>query len=80
MIATVRKWGNSLGVRIPKPLAQDASLKEGVAVQMIVQDGRLIMQAQKAPQYQLSTLLKTIKRNNLHQEIDTGNPVGKEGW
>lgn len=80
MIATVQKWGNSLGVRIPKPLAQDASLKEGVAVEMIVQNGRLVMQARKAPQYQLSALLKTIKRNNLHQEVNTGNPIGKEAW
>ncbi len=80
MIATVQKWGNSLGVRIPKPLAEDASLKEGVSVQMLVQNGRLVMQAQKAPQYQLSALLKTITRNNLHKEVDTGSPVGKEVW
>ncbi len=80
MIATVQKWGNSLGVRIPKPLAEDASLKEGVSVQMLVQNGRLVMQAQKAPKYQLSALLKTITRNNLHKEIDTGSPVGKEVW
>jgi len=80
MIATVQKWGNSLGIRIPKPLAEDASLKEGVSVQMLVQNGRLVVQAQKAPQYQLSALLKTITRNNLHKEVDTGSPVGKEVW
>jgi len=80
MIATIQKWGNSLGVRIPKPLAEDASLKEGVSVQMLVQNGRLVMQAQKAPSYQLSALLKTITRNNLHKEVATGGPVGKEVW
>lgn len=80
MIATVQKWGNSLGVRIPKPLAQDASLKEGVAVQMMVQNGRLVVQAKKAPQYQLTSLLRTVTRKNLHKEVDTGGPAGKEAW
>ena len=80
MIATVQKWGNSLGVRIPKPLAQDALLKEGVAVEMMVQNGRLVVQAKKAPQYQLSTLLKTVSRKNLHKAVDTGEAVGKEAW
>lgn len=80
MIATVQKWGNSLGVRIPKPLAEDASLKEGVSVQMLVQNGRLVMEAKKAPQYQLSELLKSINRKNLHKEVDTGISVGNEAW
>ncbi len=80
MIATVQKWGNSLGVRIPKPLAEDASLKEGVSVQMLVQNGRLVIEAKKAPQYQLSELLKSINRKNLHKEVDTGISVGNEAW
>ena len=80
MIATVQKWGNSLGVRIPKPLAQDASLKEGVTVQMMVQNGRLVVQARKAPQYQLAALLKAVTSKNLHKEVDTGGPVGNEAW
>ncbi len=80
MIATVQKWGNSLGVRIPKPLAEDASLKEGVSVQMLVQNGRLVLEAKKAPEYQFSVLLKAINRNNLHKEVDSGRPVGKEAW
>ncbi|HMP77594.1 MAG TPA: AbrB/MazE/SpoVT family DNA-binding domain-containing protein [Kiritimatiellia bacterium] len=80
MIATVQKWGNSLGVRIPKPLAQDAALKEGTAVQMNVQDGRLVLEARKARRYDLSTLLQSVTRRNVHKEIDTGAPVGKEVW
>ena len=32
MITTVQKWGNSLGVRIPKPLAEDTRLHEGSQV------------------------------------------------
>lgn len=80
MIATVQKWGNSLGVRIPKPLAQDAALKEGSAVQMMVQDGRLVVEAQKARPYRLNDLLKSVNRKNIHREISSGEAVGKEAW
>lgn len=80
MIAIIQKWGNSLGVRIPKPLAQDASLKEGVAIEMSVQDGRLILEAQKPQRYQLDTLLKSVNSKNIHKEIAVGNPVGRETW
>ena len=80
MIATVQKWGNSLGVRIPKPLAQDAFLKEGASVQMTVRDGRLVLEAQKARRYQLPSLLKSITSKNIHEEVDTGHPAGREAW
>ncbi len=80
MIATVQKWGNSLGVRIPKPLAQDASLREGTAVQMIVHNGRLVVEAQHKPRYHLAALLKAVNKRNLHTETATGEPIGKEAW
>lgn len=80
MIATVQKWGNSLGIRIPKPLAQDALLKEGAAVQMTVRDGALVLEAQKAPRYHLTSLLKSITHKNIHEEVDTGRPAGREAW
>lgn len=80
MIATVQKWGNSLGIRIPKPLAQDAAMRVGVSVQMTVEEGRLILEPQKARRYPLGTLLKGISSKNLHAEVDTGDAVGKESW
>ena len=80
MIATVQKWGNSLGIRIPKPLAQDAAMREGVSVEMSVEEGRLILVPQKARRYQLGTLLKAISAKNIHAEVDTGEATGKEAW
>lgn len=35
---TVRKWGNSLGVRIPSVLADDAKLADGAEVELTVRD------------------------------------------
>ena len=80
MIATVQKWGNSLGVRIPKPLAQDAEMKIGGIIKMTLVNGRLILESKKMKRYSLGTLLKSVTSKNLHEEYDAGEPVGKEVW
>ena len=36
MQARIQKWGNSLAVRIPKPLAEDAEVQEGTVLNLAV--------------------------------------------
>jgi mRNA interferase MazF len=38
----VQKWGNSLAVRIPKPLAEDAKVEEGTVLNLAVSEGKVI--------------------------------------
>jgi antitoxin component of MazEF toxin-antitoxin module len=38
----VQKWGNSLAVRIPKPLAKDADVTEGTVLNLGVSEGKVI--------------------------------------
>ncbi len=80
MIATVQKWGNSLGVRLPKSIAQDSSIREGIAVDMTVQNGRVILSPTPKPTYQLGVLLKSVSAKNRHAEVCTGGAVGREAW
>lgn len=80
MIATVQKWGNSLGVRIPKAIAEDSSMRVGIAVEMMVQDGRVILEPKKTRRYHLGAMLKSITSKNMHSEIDTGMATGNEAW
>ena len=42
MSAKIQKWGNSLGVRIPKILAEQAHLKENSEVEILHQDGKIV--------------------------------------
>ena len=42
MHVRVQKWGNSLAVRIPKPLAEDADVKEGTVLNLAVSDGKVV--------------------------------------
>ncbi|MGA2264140.1 MAG: AbrB/MazE/SpoVT family DNA-binding domain-containing protein [Acidobacteriota bacterium] len=78
MTAKVQKWGNSLALRIPKALANEFRLEPGSAVELHVVDGKLIVEPHRPPQYRLEDLLKKVSKRNLHAEIKTGRPVGKE--
>jgi antitoxin MazE len=81
MITRVRRWGNSLGVRIPRALATAARVEEGGEVELAVRAGRLTIRRVGPPRTKpvdLRTLLKGVTRKNLHREVDDGAPVGRE--
>jgi len=80
MRTKVVKWGNSLGLRIPKTFAEDIRVTEGTAVDLIMEDGQLIIRLAKEPQWTLDELLSGITPSNLHTEVETGDAVGGESW
>lgn len=45
MRTRVDRWGNSLGVRIPKALAERAGLREGDSVEIDIEDGAVVLRA-----------------------------------
>ena len=91
MITTIVKWGNSRGVRLPKPFLESLGLKDNDTVDIFTDNGTIIIK-------------KSIKsgRNTLRQRIEdfygkdfetvlaehpyefeewnTGEPVGDEIW
>lgn len=79
MRARVAKWGNSLGVRIPKTMAEEVGLDEGASVEVRV-SGRNLVLAPARPEYSLDELVARITPKNRHGETDWGSPVGNESW
>ena len=75
----VSKWGNSLGVRIPKAYAEEVGLSEGATVEVKL-SGRKLVLTPVQPEYELEELVAGITPNNRHGETDWGQPVGKETW
>ncbi|MFB5762001.1 AbrB/MazE/SpoVT family DNA-binding domain-containing protein [Paenibacillus medicaginis] len=73
----VQKWGNSLGIRIPKSLALKVGLEEGSEVDLDVEDGHLVIKPKSAT---LDDLLSGVTLENLHKEVSTGEPQGRESW
>ncbi|MCJ7579303.1 MAG: AbrB/MazE/SpoVT family DNA-binding domain-containing protein [Candidatus Aminicenantes bacterium] len=80
MVTKIQKWGNSLGLRIPKSFAREANIEEGSSVDISLEKDRLVIKPIRATQYKLSELLSQITEDNKHDEILTGDAVGKETW
>ena len=80
MRTKIVKWGNSLGLRIPKAFAEDVGVAEGSAVDLSMEDGNLVIKVTKTDEMDLEDLLDGITDENIHGEIDTGDAVGGEIW
>jgi antitoxin MazE len=78
MMVRVQKWGNSLALRIPKPFAGDAKVSEGTELGLVVSEGRLVATPVRRRRPSLRRLLSRVTRKNLHGEVDSGPPVGRE--
>jgi antitoxin MazE len=80
MKARIQKWGNSLALRIPKALADEAGLEQHRSVELALVDGQIMITPHAEDEYQLDDLLSKITPDNLHAEIDTGYATGNEVW
>ncbi len=76
MEALIKKWGNSLGIRIPKRILDMLNLSEYKKVEIKVVGGNIVI----LPKKSLDELLSKIEEKNRHKEIDFGKPQGKELW
>jgi antitoxin MazE len=79
MTTTLRKWGNSLGVRLPREILKEALFSENERVELIAdKTGIRIQKIDKIET--LDDLFKGYNGNYAYHDIDTGNPVGNEVW
>ena len=78
MEAMVQKWGNSLGIRIPNLIVREFSLKNGSVVNINDNGNEITIKPVKKSR--LSEMLNNINDQNIHGEITTTGPVGKEIW
>ena len=81
METLLSRWGNSLGVRIPKVMAADAGLNAGDTVCITNSEGVIVIKkSRKNPKYCLSDLVSQITDENRHAATDWGEPKGREIW
>ncbi len=78
MNATISPWGNSLGLRIPKVIAQTLHLSASDTVFFTIKDNSLIIK--KKEKKSLDELLQKVTPKNIHKETQPSYPVGSEVW
>jgi antitoxin MazE len=80
MRTRVKKWGNSLGLRIPKTFADEINLKENSSIEMMMQEGTLLITPVTEHEWTLEELLAGVTDENRHHEWETGPAEGEETW
>ena len=73
----VTRWGNSLGVRLPKELAMRLGISEGSRVEITAEPGRIVISVAR-PVYSLEELLVGMTPEAMHEAFDWGEDVGRE--
>ena len=72
------EWGNSLAIRVPKSIAQQAGLKVKDDLDIEVRKGVLVLRPHLRRVYRLEDLVKRMTPRNVHKALDFGGPVGRE--
>jgi antitoxin MazE len=80
MEAVIRKWGNSLGLRLPKGIAGHFNLKDGSRIELQFEDDHIKIMPMPDKKITLEELMSKVNKTNIHNEIDTGTSVGNEAW
>lgn len=75
--AQIKKWGNSLPLRIPKAAARHLALEVGCPVGPSCDGDALTIRPLKR-RLRLGDLLEQVSDANRHREVQTGAPVGEE--
>lgn len=80
MRARSSRWGNSLALRVPRQLAEEAGLREDAVVELTASTGGFAVAALPSPVPPLAELLAQISDDNQHAAVDTGSATGAEAW
>jgi len=78
MTVALKRWGNSLALRIPKDIANTLLVDDNSLMELFIKDGVLILKPKNNTR--LEKLVSQINDKNLHKEVDTGRSVGCEEW
>ena len=75
----IGKWGNSLGIRLPKHISEILRLRPKDKVSCAIENGKLILKpVRPVKKYDLEELLSKVEDPGT--EISWGKPEGDEIW
>ena len=82
-IKTVRKWGNGLGILLPKSMIENYDLKIGDNLKFVFKDDKFVVENNKEvlniPEFSLTDLMKEYELYDREvYDWDALTPVGRE--
>jgi antitoxin MazE len=82
MKVRIQRWGNSLAVRIPAAFARSLGMAHDSLAELSMTKTALLLTPVPKPKARptLASLLDKITPANVHGEVNTGEPSGRESW
>jgi len=82
MVSKIQKWGNSQGLRISSQVMKNAHISIGDEVDIAVHEGFLVVapRSRFRGKYNLRQLVSRIPKDYQAEEVNWGEPCGKEVW
>ena len=82
MRTKIQKWGNSQGLRLAKHVLEDSRLGVGDEVDVAVRDGTIVIAPvrESRGRHRLEDLVAQIPHDYYVEEVDWGEPGGKDVW
>ena len=85
---TIKKWGNSQGIRLSKEILLQMNLKENDTIGIDIYDGKMVIEKINKPKYlNLQERLEAFYKRPIEdiyvestQGVDAGDSVGNEQW
>lgn len=78
MLATIQKWGNSQGIRIPKKILDNLLFEENEVVEIKEFNGNILIQKTVRKYTDLDELFEGYAGDYKCSEYDFGEDVGRE--
>ncbi len=82
MVTKVQKWGNSQGLRLAKQVLEEARISVGDPVDVSTREGVIVISPVRRVRgrLRLHELVSRIPKNYHPEEVEWGEPVGREDW
>jgi antitoxin MazE len=87
MRTAIVKWGNSQGIRLPKAFLQNINIQENDTVDVILENETIIIKKIEGKKHKttrerlMDFYGEAFEQKSIFQEeLDWGNPIGREVW
>ena len=82
MVTKIQKWGNSQGLRLARQVLEEARISVGDEVDVSARDGVIVIAPARRirGKQSLQELVSRIPKNYKPEEVDWGEPFGREVW
>jgi antitoxin MazE len=79
MKVKIAKWGNSLAVRLPKAVVEEAGLRADTEVDVVIDRGIVQLKpAVRIPRYTLEDMIAGMRAGTPSETVEWGPDVGSE--